>query len=608
MDASGSMNSLDDSGTPLIDGAKDALREIVHRLPPNANVGLRVYGHRTSNDDPVAGCVDTELVVPVGPIDREALNVAIDSIDASGFTPIGLSLQEAANDLPETGARTIILVSDGVDTCSPPDPCEVAEQLATEGFATRIHTVGFFLNDQAAVNQLQCIADAGHGTFTRVDSVDQFLERLSGLITEALEGSPITELNLQGALVRDLAPVVPWARYNPDWPALETNILGSIDAGETRWFAFDVSQDLVPSGQLYVGAGIDWQPGAGPDEYLEVQIYDELGEPVGLPHTVFDIVVWSPQRLYLARAAEYTPPNGTPAAEAVTGPRTSFPDWELDTDELAPTRERFYDAGLNGGMYQLWKRVEKDPPLPEGRYYAAVTWSSDRVATSRLSLNAVEYPGQGQGWNQARLVPGTWVLDLAAPTDPYPVLLDLAAWDGSSIDPNDWGGSLVTGFENPLRSVEVWSILEAEQPRGYLLELYQGERLFIGSGTQFADWQIEGNEDGISFDLVDESGRVVDEMSSEADHMGYSHRNVWEVPSSGEYTLTATLPPYDPWTDPAVVLAFFVFQPDDTPPDGLPGSDDTSPDGVPGSELPSDLVAALLNGLRFVREFVEASS
>ncbi|MEE8497245.1 MAG: VWA domain-containing protein, partial [Acidimicrobiia bacterium] len=277
MDASGSMNRLDGAGVPLIDGAKDALREIVHRLPPDANVGLRVYGHRTSNQDPVAGCVDTELVVPVGPIDRGALNAAIDSFEASGFTPIGLSLQEAAEDLAAAGSGTIILVSDGVDTCAPPDPCEVAEQLAVEGFATQIHTVGFFLNDQAAVNQLQCIADAGHGTFTSVDSIDQFFEQLSGLVTEALEGPGRISPRIEGALTQELAPLLPWSRYNEEWPALENDAEGTIAIGETRWYAFDAGDDRVPNGHLYISAHIDWQPAAGPDEYLEVRVFDEGG-------------------------------------------------------------------------------------------------------------------------------------------------------------------------------------------------------------------------------------------------------------------------------------------------------------------------------------------
>ncbi|MCJ7726108.1 MAG: VWA domain-containing protein, partial [Acidimicrobiia bacterium] len=163
MDSSGSMNRVDDDGVALIDGAKQALRVLVAALPESAQVGLRVYGHRVPNTDKAKGCEDTELVIPVGPVDVAAMIEVIDSYDAVGFTPIGLSLREAVQDLPPTGTRTIVLVSDGIDTCAPPDPCEVAAELAAEGFNVRVHTVGLFLTDPAAEQQLQCIADATGG-------------------------------------------------------------------------------------------------------------------------------------------------------------------------------------------------------------------------------------------------------------------------------------------------------------------------------------------------------------------------------------------------------------------------------------------------------------
>lgn len=588
MDASGSMNRVDDSGARLIDGAKGALREIVHRLPSDANVGLRVYGHRTSNDDPVAGCVDTELVVPVGPIDREALNAAIDSFDASGFTPIGLSLQEAANDLPESGARTIILVSDGVDTCAPPDPCEVAEDLAVAGFATKIHTVGFFLNDQAAVDQLQCIADVGHGTFTSVDSIDHFFEQLTGLVTGALEGPPHFVPSVQGALAREMAPVITWQESDiPRWIVAEGE--GTINAGETRWFAFDVSHDLVPNGQVQAAANIDWQPDAGPDEYLEVQIYDEQGAAVGHPHRVLDIVVEFPQRLYLAQAAEYFDFNSTPHASAVTGPRSMFPSWEADSSWFGPARERFYEAGLNGGLYEMWRRAEPDDPLLPGRYYVAVTWASDRIAASRLGVRATMYPND-EGWRWERIVPTAWLLDLEAATATDPAVLELANWNGSPV-----GGSL----GQPLRSIEVWAPLEAGAARDYQLELDEGERLYVAWHAAFAFLPGSGwGEGNIDLLVVHESGSGVGEADIEIPGMGYGQQTLWEAPWSGEYTITATLNPHDPWTDPAVALAFFVFAPDDTPSSVL------APDDAPFGGLPQSVIDALMAGLESVRQAV----
>ncbi|MGW3467377.1 hypothetical protein ACWDKQ_02650 [Saccharopolyspora sp. NPDC000995] len=38
-------------------------------------------------------------------------------------------LRAAAEALPEEVLRSITLISDGLDTCAPPDPCEVAREL-----------------------------------------------------------------------------------------------------------------------------------------------------------------------------------------------------------------------------------------------------------------------------------------------------------------------------------------------------------------------------------------------------------------------------------------------------------------------------------------------
>lgn len=179
MDASGSMEATDADGVRLIDGAKDALRGVVDALPDGTHVGLRVYGHREPNTDEERGCQDTELVSPVQPLDRDAMRAAIDGFEPSGFTPIGLSLQEAADDLPPEGPRTIILVSDGEDTCSPPDPCDVAADLRRDGVDLVIETVGFALgDDEAARQQLACIAEAGGGEFRDIATAAELAEQL----------------------------------------------------------------------------------------------------------------------------------------------------------------------------------------------------------------------------------------------------------------------------------------------------------------------------------------------------------------------------------------------------------------------------------------------
>ncbi|MGI9018602.1 MAG: vWA domain-containing protein [Euzebya sp.] len=191
MDASGSMNADDGTGQPKIEAARQALTQLIDGLPDTATVGLRAYGHRTPNTDREAGCADTELLVPVGADNRDALRQAVGGLQASGFTPIGTSLRAALEDLPGDTQRTVILVSDGIDTCAPPAACEVARQIIAEGVQLRVETVGFQV-DAAAAQELQCIADATGGTFRPADSAEDLARELRANIASGIpvEGGP----------------------------------------------------------------------------------------------------------------------------------------------------------------------------------------------------------------------------------------------------------------------------------------------------------------------------------------------------------------------------------------------------------------------------------
>ena len=93
----------------------------------------------------------------------------IRSFKAKGRTPIAYALEHAAQDLGTSGPRTIMLVSDGKDTCQPPSPCEVARRIAKGGVEMRIQAIGFNV-DQEARRELKCIAAAGGGVYTDADN------------------------------------------------------------------------------------------------------------------------------------------------------------------------------------------------------------------------------------------------------------------------------------------------------------------------------------------------------------------------------------------------------------------------------------------------------
>jgi Ca-activated chloride channel family protein len=259
LDASGSMNSVDEADVPYIDKAKEAILELVDALPDGMLVGLRVYGHREPNTDPVRGCQDSELVSPVAPIDRDGFRDAIERIEASGFTPIGLSLQEAVADLPETGPRSIVLISDGEDTCAPPDPCQVAEELFGDLLDVRIESVGFLVGSgSAAEQQLRCIADVTGGHYTSVNEPNALVASLGEVTDELLDWRP--PLTLNGALDQVAAPAIPlspkadWVTDEPGKIAVLNSFRGILMPGETRWYQLD----LWERESFWVWSDLEW--------------------------------------------------------------------------------------------------------------------------------------------------------------------------------------------------------------------------------------------------------------------------------------------------------------------------------------------------------------
>ena len=178
LDSSGSMSDLTGDGRTRIDAAKDALRAVVNQLPKDQPVGMRVFG---ATQPTRAGadlyCADSQNVVAVDVGNRDALQTAINDYEPYGETPIGFALQEAGKDLGSEGQRSIVLVSDGLATCEP-DPCIVAEQLRAGGIDVRIDVVGLNV-DAAARASLECVAQAGGGTYYDATDTESLIESLT---------------------------------------------------------------------------------------------------------------------------------------------------------------------------------------------------------------------------------------------------------------------------------------------------------------------------------------------------------------------------------------------------------------------------------------------
>ena len=215
LDSSGSMKQRV-GGARKIDIAKQALRTVIGGLPDDARVGLRVYGATVENRGDPGACTDSQLVVPIGTGNRPALRDEIAKYRPYGETPISYSLQQAAGDLGRTGRRTVVLVSDGEETCRA-DPCQTAAALAKRGIDLRFDVIGLRVSGSAR-NQLRCIADKGHGTYYDADNAAQIEDSLDKLATRAFRPFQLTGIPIEGSTSKTKAPVAKPGQYVDQLP------------------------------------------------------------------------------------------------------------------------------------------------------------------------------------------------------------------------------------------------------------------------------------------------------------------------------------------------------------------------------------------------------
>lgn len=181
LDASGSMAGVI-GGKSKMEIAKEAIREFMAALPEEANVGLRVFGHKGSNaeKDKEVSCASSELVYDIQPYDSDALNEALDQFQPTGYTPIDLSLKEAEKDLADfngdKNTNIIYFVGDGVNTCGG-DPVGTAKAMAESDIQPIMNVIGFNV-DAEGQQELKEIAEAADGTYSNANNQEQLQNEL----------------------------------------------------------------------------------------------------------------------------------------------------------------------------------------------------------------------------------------------------------------------------------------------------------------------------------------------------------------------------------------------------------------------------------------------
>ena len=170
LDTTGSMADLI-GGRQKIDIAKAAVTGLLDRLPTGATVGLRTF----------AKCETNRLISDLeDPLDLTALKVEVEELYPAGLTPLAYTLEQAKLDIESVpGSKTLVLVSDGMETCQG-YPLRAARELAKTQYGVTAYVIGFDVGENlAARDQLIEIADILGGTYLDAEDADQLALALS---------------------------------------------------------------------------------------------------------------------------------------------------------------------------------------------------------------------------------------------------------------------------------------------------------------------------------------------------------------------------------------------------------------------------------------------
>ena len=245
LDASGSMWGQIE-GEAKIAVAKSVLGDLLADLPAERRLGLIAYGHRRKGD-----CADIEEIVGVG-ADRAAIAAAVEGLSPKGKTPMADAVKLAAEKLKSTEEKaTVILVSDGVETCEP-DPCGVAAALEQAGVDFTVHVIGFDVTEENAQAQLRCIAENTGGQFIAAADAGELTAALEETVVAAPEPVKETKVRLRatelagGVVIQEGLTWIVTPRLGGD-PVVSQENAGMLDV-EVAPGAYDIAVERPSDG------------------------------------------------------------------------------------------------------------------------------------------------------------------------------------------------------------------------------------------------------------------------------------------------------------------------------------------------------------------------
>lgn len=171
MDGSGSMWGQI-GGRPKLEIARETVAGVLEQIPPEQRLGLLAYGHRERGN-----CGDIELMVPPAPDTAAQIREAVNAMRFLGKTPLSEAVRQAAAALRyEEEAATVVLVTDGLETCTA-DPCALATELEASGLNFTAHVIGFGLTSAEGA-QVACLAENTGGRYFAAGDAEALADAL----------------------------------------------------------------------------------------------------------------------------------------------------------------------------------------------------------------------------------------------------------------------------------------------------------------------------------------------------------------------------------------------------------------------------------------------
>lgn len=221
-------------GVNKISIAREVVADILADFLGDQHLGFVTYDQRERGE-----CSDIQAIIEPAPGTAPEIIKIVNELTPRGITPMTDAVIAAAQALRHTElAATVILVSDGIETCNP-EPCAAARALEAAGIDFTAHVIGFDVTGEAdALMQMQCIADETGGRFITADNARELSEALHQVVVTPISGSFTFTANIGGSDIGS----------EPIWERQQGPPILPLVPGEVLWKISDIEYSFVRKG------------------------------------------------------------------------------------------------------------------------------------------------------------------------------------------------------------------------------------------------------------------------------------------------------------------------------------------------------------------------